>query len=353
MFGLFSPKKPFSAQINSASTTLEVAAGDNLLNAALQSGLAWPHNCRVGSCGTCRCKLVDGNIKPLSDFGYVLDADEMDQGTILACQTRLKTDITVEVSLDEESSILAQPQRIEGAISSVSSLTHDIVEIRISLAGKLPDYLAGQYAELSIDGIAEARSYSFARAPSLEESGTVSFFVRQVPDGLMSSLLHDGERLGSNVTVTGPYGSFYLRDSNAPALCIAGGSGLAPIKALLEQRAHTGLERRIVFLFGARTQDDLYCIKELEELERSEREFTFLPVLSHENDESDWTGERGLVTEFISQQGIDIPACQAYLCGPPPMIDAAIGALNNKGLDNSQIFFDKFLDASHLPDGKR
>jgi len=332
VFGLFSAKKPFNAQVNTAATTLEVPAGDNLLNAALNSGLAWPHNCRVGSCGTCRCKLLEGEIKALNDFGYVLDADELDQGMILACQTRLRTNIE---------------------ISEVSTLTHDIVEVRIKLEQPLPMFVAGQYAELTLDGIEDARSYSYARSPALEDAATVSFFVRQVPDGLMSNLLHDGNRVGSKVEISGPHGTFYLRESAAPALCIAGGSGLAPIKAMLEQCVQDGFNRQIVFLFGARAQEDLYCINEMEKISAAHSQFSFLPILSEENDDSNWTGSRGLVTEYIGQQGLDIPACQAYLCGPPVMIDAAIEILNKEGLDNSQIFFDKFLDASHLPGGKR
>lgn len=353
MFGLFSPKKPYNAQVNSTSVTLEVEAGDNLLNAALKSGLAWPHNCRVGSCGTCRCKLVDGKIKPLNDFGYVLDADELDQGMILACQSRLRTDISVEVSLDDGATTLAQPKSVSGVISSVTSLTHDIVEVRITLQRALPDYLAGQYAELSIAGIEDARSYSYARAPAVEDPRTVSFFVRRVPEGAMSNLLHDGNRIDSEVQLSGPHGSFYLRDSTEPALCIAGGSGLAPIKAILEQLADQGFKRKVVFLFGARTQEDLYCIEEMEQLARAENQFSFVPILSHADDDNDWTGKKGLVTEFISSQNIDIPSSEAYLCGPPPMIDAAIDVLKTEGLDENRIFFDKFLDASHLPGGKR
>ncbi|MBX2879206.1 MAG: 2Fe-2S iron-sulfur cluster binding domain-containing protein [Granulosicoccus sp.] len=353
MFGLFSSKKPFNAQVNATATKLEVPAGDNLLNAALNSGLAWPHNCRVGSCGTCRCKLLEGEIKALNDFGYVLDADELDQGMILACQTRLRTDIAVEVTLDNQTASVVAAQKSAGVVSSVTELTHDIVEVRIKLEQPLPQFVAGQYAELTMEGIDDARSYSFARSPANEDADTVSFYVRRVPDGVMSNLLHDGNRLGSKVSVSGPHGTFYMRESTVPALCIAGGSGLAPIKAMLEQCDQDGFNRKIIFLFGARTQKDLYCIDDMEQLSAKHSQFSFLPVLSEVDDDNDWTGKRGLVTEYINQQGLDIPACQAYLCGPPPMIDAAIEILNKEGLDNSQIFFDKFLDASHLPGGKR
>jgi len=354
VFGLFSPKKPLNAQVNSAATTLEVAAGDNLLNAALSSGLAWPHNCRVGSCGTCRCRLVDGKIKPLNDFGYVLDADELDQGMILACQTRLRTDITVEVNLDDAASNLSPAESVTGVISSLIPLTHDIVELRIALDSELPAYIAGQYADISVEQFAQPRSYSFSRAPSLEEPGTVSFYVRHVPGGKMSGWLHEQDRAGAKVTVSGPHGTFYLRDSTSPALCIAGGSGLAPIKALLEQYARDGFKRNITFLFGARTQQDLYCVEQMNTINHAHPDqFIFKPILSEENADSDWTGSRGMVTQLISEQGLDLTASQAYLCGPPPMIDSAIDVLTKEGMAESQIFFDKFLDASHLQDGKR
>lgn len=353
MFGLFSPKKDHSAQINANATRLEVAAGDNLLNAALGSGLSWPHNCRVGSCGTCRCKLVEGKIKPLNDFSYVLDEEQLDDGYILACQTQLRSDVTIEIDLNDTDKQLTQAETVEGEISGVTALTHDIVEITVSLNQPFPGYLAGQYAELSLDGIDDARSYSFAKAPALEDDNRLSFFVRHVPNGEMSTLLHDGSRMGCPVTVSGPHGTFYLRESTAPAICVAGGSGLAPIKALLEQYAVDGFNRQIIFLFGARTRNDLYCLDEIEGIAAKNKQFSFIPVLSEEDKNSDWSGERGMVTEFIGNQGLDLASSEAYLCGPPPMIDSAIDVLKTHGMNDKQIYFDKFLDASHLPDGKR
>ena len=354
MFSFFSSKKPFQVQVNSAATLLEVAAGDNLLNAALNSGLAWPHNCRVGSCGTCRCRLISGKIKPLNDFSYVLDDDELDRGMILACQTRLRSDIEVEVKLDVGAKPLAQAQTVPGVISRSVPLTHDILEIRIQLEQALPPYIAGQYAEITVPDIAQPRSYSFACAPALEEPDTVTFYVRKVPGGEMSSWLHDDSRAGTPVSVSGPHGTFYLREARSPILCIAGGSGLAPIKALLEQFLHDGFDRPVTFLFGARTQKDLYCLEPMSRISQSSQgQFSFSPILSHEAADSDWDGLRGMVTEFITEQGLDIPACQAYLCGPPPMIDSAIDVLTGQGLKQDQIFFDKFLDASHMPGGNR
>ncbi len=332
---------------------IEIAPNDNLLNAALSAGIAWPHNCRVGSCGTCRCKLVSGKIKPLNDFSYVLDGDELDAGMILACQTRAKSDIEVRVVLDPDT-VAIPAEAVSGNIARCARLTHDILEISIKLDKPLPAYFAGQYAEISIDGIEQPRSYSFARAPTRETPDQVSFFVRLVPGGKMSTWLHQESEVGTPVTVNGPMGSFYLRSSTTPMLCIAGGSGLAPIKSLLEQLDQDGFSRPVKFLFGARTQEDLYCIAEMEAIESSNKElFEFIPVLSEELTDTGWSGPRGMVTEHIQSQGFDLSSSQAYLCGPPPMIDSAIKVLNQGGMNSDQIFFDKFLDASHLPGGKR
>lgn len=347
MFGLFSPKGPFSAQVTPAGLSLEVTSKDNLLKAALAAGLAWPHSCRVGSCGTCRCRLVSGKIKPLNDFSYVLSDEELDRGMILACQTSLRSDVVVEVALGAQP--LTAARSVRGVVASARPLTHDIREVRIKLDEPLPAWRAGQYAELAVPGIARPRSYSFARAPEVEDDAYVSFHVRRVPGGEMSGWLHENDRSGEAVTVDGPHGSFCLRESASPMLCIAGGSGMAPIKALLEDLSLRGFPRRVTYLYGARTQADLYCLEEMKAFAaRGNGHFRFVPVLSHEPSDSDWDGLRGMVTEHIARHEADLAACQAYLCGPPPMIDAAVGALVKGGVDSGQVFFDKFLDASHL-----
>ena len=350
MFGLFGAKKTFHAEVNALEDRLEIPPGETLLSAALEAGLPWPHNCRVGSCGTCRCILRDGKIKPLNDFSYVLDGEELDQGMILACQTRALSDLQIAVSLDDSLGELAKAQSVAGTITESIQLTHDILQITISLEDALPRYLAGQYAEITAAGISAPRSYSFACAPSRQSQKEITFYIRHVPNGEMTTWLHAQSRTGNAVTVSGPHGSFFLRDAESPILCIAGGSGLAPIKALLEQMVSDESTRAVRFLFGARRQEDLYCLQEIEDIATSHRgQFEFVPVLSDEPASSGWQGLRGLVTEFIDTPDSSLATTQAYLCGPPPMIDSAIEVLTTKGVSADQIFFDKFLDASHSP----
>ena len=354
MFGLFARKGPFDAQVKSAGKVVTVQAGENLLKAALAAGIAWPHSCRVGSCGTCRARLISGKIKPLVDFSYTLEDADLDAGMILACQTCLRSDIEIEVALEADALATSAAAEVSGVISGYRHLTHDIVELRLQLEEPLPPYRAGQYAELLVPGITnEPRNYSFACAPESEDPRSATFFIRQVPGGLLTTWLHAEDRSGISVSVNGPYGTFYLREAEAPMVYVAGGSGLAPIKALLEQVAAGGFVRDVIFLFGARTQADLYCLEEIAEYEhQSGGRFRFLPVLSAEPEESDWTGCRGNVTDLIVEEVHGVHRHHAYLCGPPPMVDAALEVLKNAGVDSGHIHYDKFLDASHMPGGR-
>lgn len=360
MFGfLKSQKQDWSAKVLPAGETIQVTAGDNLLKSALAAGLNWPHDCRVGSCGTCRCILKEGKVKELSDFAYVLSLEELNAGMILGCQAALRSDVVVEVALEEEVKKV-EIYSHEGAIDRVQPLTQDIVALVIKTQDNLPrTALAGQYAEIQTSSIEKPRSYSFAKAPEDEAEGEVTFFVRLVPGGEFTEWLFAQDRIGEPMTVTGPYGSFWLRPGESPIVCIAGGSGMAPIKALLENACNVGVKRDVLYLFGARTQQDLYCMDVMEEIGRKWKgKFEFVPVLSNEPDDSGWTGARGLVCDhlgkaYIESGKIDIKECQGYLCGPPPMIDAGVEWMVSAGLSKDSIYFDSFLDASSIPGGRK
>jgi CDP-4-dehydro-6-deoxyglucose reductase len=353
MFGFSKNKSPRVATVIGDGTTIVVKPGENLLKAALDQGYPWPHNCRVGSCGTCRSRLVSGKIKPLNDFSYVLDKEELDAGYILACQSCLLSDVEIDVVPVTGGAALPQSRVVGGTMSRIQPLTHDIVALEIRLDEPL-HYVAGQYADVTVPGVIDkARSYSFASAPHKEPQDKVEFFVRHVPGGQFTDWLHSGERLGTRVTVDGPHGSFWLRESSAPILCVAGGSGLAPIKALLEQLSSDGFNREVAFIFGARAQRDLYCQDDIADLiSKSGNRLSFVPVLSAEPSGSNWGGFTGLACDFISGVLIDLPKVDAYLCGPPPLVDKSIECLTSAGVSPDHIFYDKFLDASSMPGGR-
>ncbi|OZB70261.1 MAG: hypothetical protein B7X30_09540 [Thiomonas sp. 13-64-67] len=347
MFSFLSRKsrEPHVAVIEPSGSHVAIAPSETLLQAALAAGIRFPHNCRVGSCGTCKCRLIEGKVHQLTDASYVLSTEELQQNYILACQAQAKTDIRV-IAEGIDTRVGVTVKSMGAIVESVWPLTHDIVELSLRLDEPLT-YTAGQYADLFLPGMTRPRSYSFARAPEDRPQQLASFYVRRIPDGKFSNWAHGDSCVGSRLTISGPFGSFCLRSDTSPILCIAGGSGLAPVKAMLEQAFRDECARPVLFLFGARTQNDLYCLKEMGRLSAQwKADFQFIPVLSNEAADSHWQGQRGMVTEQLGKVNFDLSSCQAYLCGPPPMVDAAIFALRQIGLVESRIFFDRFIDAS-------
>lgn len=322
-----------SAQINDQPIT--VNPGETVLQAALRHGIEFPNSCRVGGCGTCKCRLTAGKVKELTETGYLLTGDEIDRGYILACQSVPRSDVAIAVDLSQR----ASQRSVSGRVVEQRKLTHDIMHLRVQLDGPLP-YKAGQFANLGIEGQeGVVRSYSFA-APARDD-GQVSFFVRKVPGGVFSSRVNDDDIVGRSVRVDGPFGDLWLRPSDAPLLLVAGGSGLAPILAILREALSAGVARSVTLLFGAREARDLYAVEEIESIAREWRgAFRFVPVLSAAADDVAWAGERGLVTEKIP--GLLEPGSHALLCGPPAMIDGAIGLLERQGVPRQRIHFDRF-----------
>ena len=319
--------------------TIEVAPHETLLQAALAAGLPHPHSCRVGSCATCRCRLVAGKVKELTDTSYVLDGAQRRAGSILACQTLLLSDVRIEVAWPG-SAVGETP--ISGRIASLRELTADIVEMTIDLTAPMR-YVAGQHARVGVPSLDIARSYSFACAPDREPQSRVQFYVRRAPGGRFTRWLATAT-VGVEVEVAGPEGSFALSSASAPLLFIAGGSGLAPIKAILEQAHRDGCTRDAILLFGARTARDLYALQEIETIAAGWMGcFRFVPVLSHEPESSDWSGARGLVTDGLQTRLPDLHTREAYLCGPPAMVDAATDALRACGVSAAAIRSDSFV----------
>ncbi len=359
LWGLFGGKRDHQARINDDPSPLTVRAGQDLLSAALEAGLAWPHDCRQGTCSTCRCQIISGKIKARTDFETVLTPAELKEGWVLACQSELRRDIEVRVELSSQ-----QPQaavaHYSGAILKLTSLTHDIVDLTVRVPGLQRAGVAGQYAELEYSGLSVPRSYSFAKAPSNERGDELTFYIRKVPGGEFTEWLFAEDRTGAELKISLPYGGFRYHPDPGPMICIAGGSGMSAIKAVLEQAVIERAPRDALFLFGARTQEDLYGKDAMEAIRdqwHPDHSFEYVEVLNMEPEDSGWSGPRGLVTDhlkeaYVAPKTFDMAACQGYLCGPPPMIDAAVEALKAEGMSGDQIFFDKFLDASSMPGGR-
>jgi len=345
-----SQKEPLTATVQPSGEFFEVSKQHTLLQGALSEDVNIPYHCTVGTCGNCRCKLVEGEIKPIMDFSYTLSESELAEGYILACQSLLKTSVIIELEAD-----VNQPnhklESFKGVIGSTQMLTHDIMEVTVEL-DKAITFSAGQFADIGVDGFDRHRSYSFACSPAQQGAQkTLSFHVRKVPGGKYTEWLFEKNRAGQKFELHGPSGAFWLRTSEAPILGIAGGSGMAPLKSILDDALANKINRPVTYLFGAREQRDLYCLDEMKALqEKWPNTFKFVPILSDEPEDSDWSGKRGLVTDFINDEttGFSVSESHAYLCGPPRMIDATLTKLEEAGVNLSNIHYDKFLDSRQL-----
>lgn len=349
MWNPFRKATPQIVTIN-AQTTVEVAPGQTILDAALGAGIAFPHNCRVGGCASCKCKVTKGRVKERTDSGYLLTADELAQGYVLACQSLPLEPLQLEVPLRAKS---FAPRSSLAKIVEARLSGRDVAILDVECAEPMP-YVAGQWAYFSLESDTVRRSYSFASAPNPNHPTRVQFHIRHVPGGALTerlfSALHQSTLTGTSVCIDGPYGDFGYTPNRRPLLCIAGGTGLAPILAMLQDLAQQKIDRDILLLYGARSAQDLYAERQIQQLRDNWLgKFRYCPVLQETND-SEHIEETGKMTGNVTdalQHFNDIDHSEAYLCGPPGMIDAATQILRGRGLDESHIQADKFLDQSH------
>jgi p-cymene methyl-monooxygenase electron transfer component len=338
---LFSKAAPRKVEVQPGGQAFAVSAGETVLESALKDGLAYPHDCTVGTCGTCRTMLISGKVDAITPFSYTLSKEELAAGYILACQAVPKTDLVVEVEIASGAPVIAATQPAK--LIAHDDLTHDIKRVRWAVE-QPAHYRAGQY--MNVRWGAEAhRSYSFATAPEANGRTELTTFVRHVPGGAFTDLLFAGDPFALGFEIDAPHGNFWLRDGTGPIICIAGGSGLAPILSLLQDAANRKVRRDCVLLFGARGARDLYVADEIAAIRTKwTGGFDYWPILSEEQ----VTGTRhGLVTAFVPEAIARLGSgVHGYMCGPPPMIDAGIAALGDAGIAINDIHYDKFTDMS-------
>ncbi|MFT4148997.1 MAG: 2Fe-2S iron-sulfur cluster binding domain-containing protein [Paracoccaceae bacterium] len=323
------------------TTTFAMERNDLLLMGALEKGINWPHSCRVGTCGRCKTKLTCGKISPLVDFALSpLTNRDLKSGYVLACQSKVRGDLEVEVGLLDHRVLL--PRSIPGTITGWRMLSGEVIDLTITLEQPLI-YEAGQYAALALAGSFVRRSFSFAGPPSGPE-GTrqISFLIRHLPGGRFSGWLARQDRTGMRIWVEAPFGQMGLDDAPRDALCIAGGTGIAPILSIAAERLARLPDNRITIVFGVRQARDLFVMDRLAELQASGR-VRVIPILSHEPEGSGWSGARGWVTDALTPDlGVDFAQASAFVCGSLPMVEAVEERLMALGADLRRIHADKF-----------
>jgi propane monooxygenase reductase component len=294
------------------------------------------HGCKEGQCSACKSFLLDGEVDLDRYSTFALPDFEEAEGWTLLCRAHPYSDLEIElINYDEEVIHSGTPIRtVKTRVETVEELTSDIRRLVLKLEDGEPfEFKPGQYVDIHIPGHDdEHRSFSMANLPG---DGTLEFMIKLYPGGRFSGLLQEGTiKPGDELEVTGPYGVFTLRASSPRKLLfIGGGAGMAPILSLL--RSHAG-ERAATYYYGARTELDLFHLDELSQLP-----CTFVPALSE--DSNGWSGESGLITDVVDRlEEEDISEVDAYVCGPPPMVEAAIALLERRGVPEAHIYFDKF-----------
>ena len=334
--------------VNSGSKKLEVTGGANLLVTLAESGIFVPSACGGrGSCGECKVK-VNSDVGPHlpTELPY-LNKEQIQNNVRLSCQVKLKTDIGIEIP-----EYLFKIKQYTGTVERIRDVTHDIKEVYFKLDdGQTVDFRAGQYGQIEVppyDKVKDRtqRAYSMSSVPS--DSNHVEFLVRLVPGGIVTTYVHDRLKEGEKMKVIAPFGEFYVRETDATMICVAGGSGMAPFKSILYDFIEKDKmkERDIWYFFGARTKKDLFYLDELEKMQNEHERFHFVAALSEPQPEDDWKGESGLITEVLSRYlkekiSQDKPK-EGYLCGSPGMLDACMAVMRDSGMTDDKIYFDKF-----------
>jgi propane monooxygenase reductase subunit len=322
---------------------IEVSEDETVLEAAFRQGVMLMHGCKEGQCAACKSFLISGDVDLERYSTFALADYEREEGYTLLCRAHAYSDLEVELlHFDEElltSGVSIQDLRTE--VVAIEPLTHDIRHLTLRLLD--PPQLAfhaGQYVDITIPGTEHKRAFSMANTPAVADR--LEFIVKLYPGGRFSGLL-DGElRPGVELHARGPYGVFILREqSDCDLVFVGGGAGMAPIWSLLCSMAERGIERKATYYYGARTTGDLFYLDEMRRLGERMPTFRFVPALSEAD--AGWEGgETGLITDVVDRLEGDLSGCEGYLCGPPPMIDAAIPVLEAKGLGEARIFYDKF-----------
>ncbi|ARC38407.1 MULTISPECIES: 2Fe-2S iron-sulfur cluster-binding protein [Alphaproteobacteria] len=324
--------------IRQARVSLEVQEGQTILDAALAAGIPYPHGCRSGRCGSCKSRLIEGEVELLQHSRFALSEEEKADGLILACRAVPQTDAAVAWLGSDDDDAVEAPRRVEAIVSGLDDLTHDIKLVRISPVDGSPLlFTAGQYAQVGFDGV-PARSYSMANRHG---DDSLEFHIRKVPGGVTSQHVHEALKAGDKLTLEFPLGSSYLRQHHSgPILCIAGGSGLAPIKSIVETALAHGMKQPIHVYFGARGARDLYLVEHFETLADRHNNLSFTAVLS---DTQVAPHRHGFVTDAVAEDLADFDGWKAYVAGPPPMVDAAMAMAFARGLRPEDMHADVFF----------
>ncbi len=323
--------------------TFHVKGGNTLLNTLKEQKIFIPSACGGrATCAYCKVKAVSGFSEVLPTETPLLTREEIGDNVRLSCQIKVKNEAAIEIP--EE---LFSIKEYRGTYESMIDLTYDIRLFRFRLI-EPPHilYKAGQYIQFQspeYGDVSESVYRAYSMCGDCEDRDQIELMVRRVPEGIATTYMFDHLQVGEEVVFTGPFGDFYLRDTDRRMICVAGGSGMAPIRSIMLGMTSEQIERRQpIFFFGARSKRDLFMVDEWRQMERMNKGFTFVPALSSPELDDEWDGETGRVTEVIPRYVQDLSDCEGYLCGSPGLLNACVDVLVSLGIPEERVYYDKF-----------
>jgi Na+-transporting NADH:ubiquinone oxidoreductase subunit F len=321
---------------------LDTIGGKSLLAGLTEQKIFIPSACGGrGTCGVCKCKVLDGGGAVLPTETPFLTKEEQADNVRLSCQVKIRNDIKIQIP--EE---LFNVREYDGVCSEIEDLTYDMKRFRFEL--KEPSeikFVAGQYVQLrcpKYKGNNEEvyRAYSIASDP--KENSYIDLIIRMVPNGICTTWCFKHLKEGDPVKLNGPYGDFRLSETQAPMIFVAGGSGMAPFVSILSEMRNTGSKRQAKYYYGGNTTKDQCMAEEMKKFEEQLDGFEFIPVVANPEEGANWDGETGLVTEAVQRNFKDLSGHEGYLCGSPGMIDASIKVFKELGMPEENVYYDKF-----------
>jgi CDP-4-dehydro-6-deoxyglucose reductase len=328
----------YKITVTPSGHSFEVENNETVLDAALEHGLAFPYGCRSGKCGSCVSRLLTGEVT--YQKGFTPKEEDIKNNKVLLCQAIPKSPLEIEVA-EVESTEGLEVRTLPARVEMLDKLNHDVMAMKL----KLPDserlqFLAGQYINILLkDG--EKRAYSIANAP--HDDQFIELHLREVPGGFFSNLVFHEMKEKAMLRLEGPLGSFFLREkSTRPIILMAGGTGFAPVKAIVEHAIASKISRPIHIFWGVRSKQDLYHHGLANQWAENHNNIEYIPALSEPLPEDKWGGETGFVHDVVIKKFPNMSPYDVYLCGPPPMIDAGKKAFLARGLSEDRLFFDSF-----------
>lgn len=332
-------------------------AGETLLDAGLRAGLTLPFDCRSGGCGVCLCTVLAGRVDPGPYQEATLTAAMRARGQALMCCAVAQEDVEFEVegviSLTDASA--GAPRRWQASVQRMERLSDDLMRLFVALpAGEHIEFIAGQYINIILDDGAK-RAFSFANAPRPpgeprpSAGDVIELHIRRIPDGRFTGHVFTAMKVGDRLDFEGPLGNFVLRDSARPILMLAGATGFAPIKSILEDAFRRGVGRPIELYWGVRGAGDLYLQDLVARWQAEHANFRYVPVLSDLPADDPWPGRRGFVHEALLADHPDLTGYEVYACGSTRMVEAAVPDFLAHGLGEQFCFSDAFQPTAPPP----